>query len=381
MIEHGLLGGEVKARIVYWGIDGAGKTTNVRTIHAKLRADHRGELRELPTRLDPSVSYQVLPIELGEVQGMRTRIQIVAVPGAPEHAPTRKQLLDEVDGVVFVIDSQPGRMDENLAAFDELRSALAAYGRSVEDMPLVIQYNKRDLADPLALEELHRKLDLGEVPVFEARASDGTGVLQTLTTISKQVIRARREAGGELPEPGPASGPVGRPRQGPETNASAHPATAPLAPPAPSPIEPPAPPLAPQPATAPPAPPESLRPLERAMLADAEAPRKGAQGEAGDALRTAIETEHLLDASWQELTQGLRASPQAPDLTAPTLIGVGLTIASVGASERIDGASVRVPLVLRDEVGRERRLVLRLAIEPELVEPILAPDPLDEEAP
>ncbi len=376
MIEHGLLGGEVKARIVYWGIDGAGKTTNVRTIHAKLRSDHRGELRELPTRLDPSVTYQVLPIELGEVQGLRTRIQIIAVPGAPEHAPTRKQLLDQVDGVVFVIDSQPDRSNENLAAFDELRSALAAYGRSVEEIPLVVQYNKRDLADPLALEELHRKLDLGDVPVFEARASDGVGVLQTLTTISKQVIRARREAGGELPEPGPVSAPVGAPRSTPEAKPPARPAPTPLAPAAPSPVEHPAPPLATAPAA-----PAPLRPIERAILADAEAPRHGGPGEAGEALRTAIATEQLLDASWQELTQGLRAAPQAPDLTAPTLASVGLSIASVGASERLDANSVRVPLVLRDELGRERRLVLRLAIEPELVEPILAPDPLDEEGP
>jgi len=366
MIEHGLLRGEVKARIVYWGVDGAGKTSNVRTIYAKLRADHRGELRELPTRLDPSVSYQVLPIELGEVQGMRTRLQIVAVPGAPEHAPTRKQLLDQVDGVVFVIDSQPSRLDENLAAFDELRGALAAYGRSLEDVPLVLQYNKRDLADPLALEELHRKLDLQGVPVFEARASEGTGVLQTLTTISKQVIRARRAAGAELPEPGSAPvAPV----------APARPA-APAEPPSPAPPPPAAPPAAPRVAE-PPAPPEPLRPLERAMLAEAEAPRRG---EGGEIARMARETEQLLDGSWQELTQGLRAAPHAPDLTAPTLVGVGLSIASVGAAERVDATSVRLPLVLRDEHGRERRLVMRLAIEPELVEPILAPDPLDEEA-
>jgi hypothetical protein len=185
--------GTVNARIVYWGAEGAGKRTNLRVIHAKLRPDHRGELRFLPTRLDPSVTYPVLPIELGEVGGVRTRIQIVAVPGDADQAPTRKQLLDRTDGVVFVVDARREHLDANLASFEELRSALAAYGRPLEQMPLVIQYNKRDLADPYAMEELHRKLSMRGVAAFEAVAKDGTAVLQTLTTISKRVIRHLRE--------------------------------------------------------------------------------------------------------------------------------------------------------------------------------------------
>ena len=181
---------EVNARIVYWGIEGSGKSTNLRVVHRKLRPDHRGEMREIPTRLDPTVSYEVVPIELGEIAGLRTRIQLVAPPGSTEHAPTRKQLLDQVDGIVLVVDSQSERADDNVASFEELRSALAAYGRSLEDLPLVIQYNKCDLADSLAIEDLHRKLDLVDVPVFETVASEETGVLQTLTTISKRVVRS-----------------------------------------------------------------------------------------------------------------------------------------------------------------------------------------------
>jgi signal recognition particle receptor subunit beta len=184
---------EVNARIVYWGVEGAGKRTNLRVIHAKLRPDHRGELRELPTRLDPTVYYAMLPIELGEVGGVRTRIQVLTAPAGPEQAPTRQQLLDRVDGVVFVADARRERLSENLACFEELRVALAAYGRSPEQVPMVIQYNKSDLSDPYALEELHRKLALRGVAAFEAVARDGTAVLQTLTTISKRVIRQRRE--------------------------------------------------------------------------------------------------------------------------------------------------------------------------------------------
>jgi len=190
---------ELDARIVYWGVEGAGKTTSLQAIAAKLRADHRGKLRAVPTGLDPSVRYDVLPIELGSVAGVRTRFEIVGVPGAPEQGPTRKRLLDQVDGVVFVVDAQPERFEENLRSFEELRAALAAYGRSLDELPLVLQYNKRDLADPYRLEELHRKLDLRGVAAFESVASQGTAVLQALTTVSKAVIRSLRDAGGTRP--------------------------------------------------------------------------------------------------------------------------------------------------------------------------------------
>jgi len=183
----------VNARIVYWGIAGAGKRSNLQVIHSKLRPDHRGELREIATDLDPTATYATLPISLGEVGGVRTQIEIVTVPGGEEQAPTRKQLLDQVDGVVFVVDTSPAQVDHNLAAFEELRSALTAYGRQLEEVPLVLQYNKRDLSDSYALEELHRKLQMQGVAAFEAVARDGTAVLQTLTTISKRVIRHLRE--------------------------------------------------------------------------------------------------------------------------------------------------------------------------------------------
>ena len=201
---------ELDARIVYWGVEGAGKTTSLQAIAAKLRADHRGKLRAVPTGLDPSVHYDVLPIELGSVAGVRTRFEIVGVPGAPEQGPTRKRLLDQVDGVVFVVDAQPERFEENLTSFEELRAALAAYGRSLDELPLVLQYNKRDLADPYRLEELHRKLDLRGVAAFESVASQGTAVLQALTTVSKAVIRFLRGAADE-PAPEPAT------RREPET--------------------------------------------------------------------------------------------------------------------------------------------------------------------
>jgi signal recognition particle receptor subunit beta len=333
----------VNARIVYWGIDGAGKSTNLRSIHAKLRSDHRGTLKKLPTRLDPTVSYEVLPIELGEVAGVRTRLQIIAVPGAPEHAPTRKQLLDRVDGVVFVIDASPGRIDENIASFEELRSCLAAYGRSLEYVPLVIQHNKEDLADPYALEELHRKLDVRGAAVFVAVASEGSGVLQTLTTISKRVIRTLRETGeSDPPRPEPPAAP---------------PADAGLDLPSPPPLDSPAPtPPERQPLELEDAPlePAVTQPttLEDAALAAPE------EEEEDEVATLAGRTEAVFEESWDLATE------QAEATTRATALDSDWSLQAVGRATRAGSRSLRVPVVLSDGAGRELRIRLTVTLEP-----------------
>src|SRR3990172_6635125 len=120
---------EVNARIVYWGCEGAGKSQNLRAAFAKLRPDHRGEIKQVPTRIDPTVGYEVLPISLGEIAGVRTQLEMIAVPGHREQIPTRKQLLDQVDGIVFVTDARAERAEANLASLRELRQALPAHPR------------------------------------------------------------------------------------------------------------------------------------------------------------------------------------------------------------------------------------------------------------
>ena len=300
---------EVNARIVYWGVEGAGVSANLRTIHAKLRSDHRGELREIPTRLDPTVTYEVLPIELGEVGGVRTRLQIIGVPGSPEHAPTRKQLLDRIDGLVLVVDAQDGRIDENVATFEELRQSLAAYGRALRDLPVVVQYNKRDLANPYAIEELHRKLDLPGAAVFETVANEGGGVLQTLTTISKRVVRVLRDRN----EPA---------------------AAVPEAPPQPAPIE-----LL-DPAT---------RMMETAILSEAS----GAETAEAAAV---IEAEHALHQPWEQVARDAARS-------AGVRIDGTLRIVSVGDAERVGDRAVRVPLVLGDGEGESVPVALTIQLE------------------
>ena len=188
---------EVNARILLWGIEGAGKTATLETIHAKLRPDLRGELHKEPTRLDPTVYFETLAITLGEIGGVSMQLEISTVPGAPDQAMTRKQLLDEVDGIVIVLDASPERIDANYAAIDELRASLAAYGRRLDAFPIVLQYNKRDVADPFAIEELHRRIGLDQAAVFETIATSGHGILATLTTISKHVVRSRRAEGAK----------------------------------------------------------------------------------------------------------------------------------------------------------------------------------------
>jgi signal recognition particle receptor subunit beta len=318
-------GAEVNARIVYWGIEGAGKLTNLRVIRAKLRPDHRGELRRVPTRLDPSVSYAVMSIELGEVGGVRTRLQVNTVPSGPEHAPSRKQLLDRVDGIVFVVDTTRSRLDENLAAFEEMRSALAAYGRSLEEVPLVIQYNKRDQGDPFALEELHRKLSMRGVAAFEAVAKDGTAVLQTLTTISKRVIRSLRErserdARAELTTPVAA-------------------APAPLAPP-----------------------PSAGTGIDPALLAAADDAREDRS--------TAAHAEALFE---PEFRQARSESPPsevpAPEPPARPAAPGGVTIEAVGRASLAGPRTVRVPLVLDPGNGRRLRVALNIELDVSPEEP------------
>jgi len=331
--------GTVNARILYWGVDGAGKSTNLRMIHARLRPDHRGELQVHATRLDPTVTFEVLPIELGDVGGVRTRIEVMAVPGAPEQAPTRKQLLDRVDGIVFVVDAQPERIDDNLASFDELRRALGAYGRSLDQVPLVLQYNKCDLSGPYALEELHRKLDLRGAAAFEAVASEGTAVLTTLTTISKRVMRVLRERAPAVPPaPGPAAPPPdAAPRPAAAEPAPAAPALRPAAP-AP-PLRPAAPPRAP----AVPAPAPERPTLEDAIAAEAVHPQSR---------RIAETTAFARDA--------LEGGGAAAAVTSAA--DAALTLESAGQARVVGPRSLRLPIVLRDGAGRRVSVSLTLEL-------------------
>ena len=334
-------GTAVNARIVYWGAAQAGVSTTLRRIFAKLRPDHRGELQEIPTRLDPTVSYEVLPIKLGEVGGVDTRLEIVAVPGAPEQAPTRKQLLDRADGVVFVADARRERIGESVALFAELRRALSSYGRALESVPLVIQINHSDLADRAGLDELAHKLEVRHAPSFETVATEGTGVLQVLSTISKGVVRSLR-----------------KPPEG--VRAVAKPAPESLAPP-PSPIF-----------TAIPAPPQEEWPAPIRSRRPPESPAPVAAPPASSRPRLHEEITGRLDLaplpSPLESTRAYAPEP-VPAPPTPALPLPALRVVSVGMGECEDGTTVRLPLEVEDAQGRRFRLTLTLSVGPLLGEP------------
>jgi hypothetical protein len=345
MAELGREGGEVKARIVYWGVEGSGKSTNAQIIHSKLRPDHRGELRRVPTRLDPTVTYDTLPIELGQIGGVQTRIQILTVPGAAEHAPTRKQLLDQVDGIVFVVDTQRDRIEENISSLEELRGALASYGRSLEETPLVIQYNKMDQSDPYALEELHRKLSMQGVAAFEAVATNGTGVLQSLTTISKRVIRhLRKQSVGDPATAAKAESTPFEPAQpAPPPGTSQILETAIRSPGAPTAFHE--------------AGIDETAALDPALLCDEDHP-DGAAIEA-----TAAETEAAFEPSFQQVTVEMEAPTRVDSEPDAPATMEAIHIESVGEASQTGSGGVRIPILLRDEAGRSLAISLSVEIE------------------
>ena len=386
---------EVNARIVYWGVEGAGKGSNLRAIHGKLRPDHRGRLEAVPTALDPSVCWWRLPIELGEIAGVRTRIQVVAVPGGAEQAPTRKQLLDRVDGVVLVVDTRRDRIEDNVAAFEELRGALGAYGRSLESLPLVVQYNHHDESDPFVLEELHRKLDVRGAAAFEAKASDGTGVLPTLTTISKRVVRQLREH----ESPGAAKARAAAPSPAPAAPAQRAPLEAAAPPPAPARAEPlrDAAPRATAPASRtdapaarPPLPAREPAIVERPaprpapasdgrttaiVLESAPAPRPGSFDLEAAALDAEVDllderddavsrAQDLLDPSWSEVSGDLATPIDDSAPLGPASLPGGWHVLSAERPVVIGASTLQIPIVVADSAGRELGFRLTVSLDP-----------------
>lgn len=188
---------EIHCKIVYVGPGRSGKTTNLHRIAERVPPASRGQLLTMGATEDGIGSFDLLPIDLGDLQGFRTRFQLHTVPGAVVFTEARARILSGVDGLVFVADSDPDRLDATLVAHDELCDHLTAQGRAHHQIPLVLQLNKRDLISQLPRPELERALepapDAGGSPfrrasVQEAIASDGIGVLETLKAITQAVV-------------------------------------------------------------------------------------------------------------------------------------------------------------------------------------------------
>jgi signal recognition particle receptor subunit beta len=204
---------QMAAKVVYYGPGLCGKTTNLHYIYGHTSGDSRGEMVSLETETDRTLFFDLLPIDVGSIAGFNTRIQLYTVPGQVFYNTTRKLVLKGVDGVVFVVDSQRAMLQANRDSFRNLEENLVEMGLSVDTIPLVLQYNKRDLADIATVDELNKSLNPKGWPHFESSALTGQGVFETLKGVSKLTLlslkkrlsRPSADAPAPAPRPAPAA--------------------------------------------------------------------------------------------------------------------------------------------------------------------------------
>ena len=179
---------EINCKIVYYGPGLCGKTTNLQHVYQKTAPDAKGKMISLATETERTLFFDFLPLALGEIRGFKTRFHLYTVPGQVFYDASRKLILKGVDGVVFVADSQEERSDANIESLDNLRANLKEQGYDLDKLPYVIQYNKRDLPSAMSIEELSRDLNPTGAPEYEACATTGEGVFETLKAIATLIL-------------------------------------------------------------------------------------------------------------------------------------------------------------------------------------------------
>jgi len=190
MVQINFAQKQVNAKIVFYGPGMSGKTTNLEVIHQRAPVPNKGELTSISTDGDRTLFFDFMPLDLGTVAGMRTCFQIYTVPGQVYYNSTRKLVLQGVDGVVFVADSSASMIEENLESIRNLEQNLNEYGKSITSIPVILQYNKRDLPDAMPVEELNRVLNPHGFTTFEAVANTGQGVFPTLKALAAKVLES-----------------------------------------------------------------------------------------------------------------------------------------------------------------------------------------------
>ena len=180
---------EINCKIVFYGPGLCGKTTNLQYIYNKTNPDLKGKMISLATEAERTLFFDFLPLALGQIRGFKTRFHLYTVPGQVFYDASRKLILKGVDGVVFVADSQVERMEANLESLDNLRINLGEQGYELERIPYVIQYNMRDLPNAAPFDEMRRLLNPRGIPEFEACATVGKGVFETLKAVARTVLR------------------------------------------------------------------------------------------------------------------------------------------------------------------------------------------------
>jgi signal recognition particle receptor subunit beta len=181
---------EITCKIVYYGPGRCGKTTNLQYIYSKIPDIKRSSMVSLATEKDRTLFFDFLPLELGDIAGYKTRVQLYTVPGQVFYNSTRKLVLQGADGIVFVADSQVDLWQENTESLANLRDNLGILGMDINKVPLVMQYNKRDMPNIVPVAEMDHALNLRKAPHYEAVATTGAGVFDTLKAVSALVLQS-----------------------------------------------------------------------------------------------------------------------------------------------------------------------------------------------
>jgi len=179
---------EIHCKIVYYGPSLGGKTTNMQWVYQKTKEDQMTKLVAVNTDVERTLFFDFLPLNVGEIRGFKTRFHLYTVPGQVIYDNSRRLVMKGLDGVIFVADSQSERMEENLESLRNLEVNLKMQGYDINEIPLVMQYNKRDLPSALPLNELRTSLNRFNAPEFEASAAEGKGVMESFLSISKSII-------------------------------------------------------------------------------------------------------------------------------------------------------------------------------------------------
>jgi len=181
---------EINCKIVYYGTGLGGKTTNLEYIYSRVNPETKGKMISLATETERTLFFDFLPIDLGEVRGFKTRFHLYTVPGQVYYNASRRLILKGVDGIVFIADSQASRAEANIESMHNLHENLETYGYDLKEIPFAIQYNKRDMTDILPVDDLRSQINPMGVPDFEGIAIEGKGVFETLSCVSKLVVKA-----------------------------------------------------------------------------------------------------------------------------------------------------------------------------------------------
>lgn len=190
---------EINLKIVYYGPSLSGKTTSLQYIHTRINPERRGEMVTLKTREDRTLYFDFMQFEMGKVVGLKPRFNLYTVPGQIYYRSTRKLVLKGVDGIVFVADSQQKRLRDNIRAVKDLGQDLVSLGFQPQNMPIILQCNKRDLTDIVPVLVMKEKLGMKGVPTYETVATEGTGVVEGLKKIINHVVHHAQDRIGNRP--------------------------------------------------------------------------------------------------------------------------------------------------------------------------------------